>query len=111
MNTLFKIGCATVICIGMSACATAPKPSDATYTEAKAALVDQTSDVTEWKTATVTTSSGAEKVCKRTQQSGTRFTKKVCMTQAEWDQIAEESKRTASEVQRRSGQQSNPTGG
>lgn len=110
MNGLIKVGFCAIIGLTISACASTPTASDAKVTEAKTALKEQTSDVTERKTAKITTSDGSEKVCKRTQQTGTRFTKKVCMTQDEWDNIAASSKQTASEVQRRSAQQSNPTG-
>jgi hypothetical protein len=37
-------------------------------------------------------------VCKREQQTGTRFAKKVCRTSAEWDVIETLAKRAAAEV-------------
>jgi hypothetical protein len=107
MKNLLKIGSAKigfVLCFGvmMTACSTVPASSNTDVVTSKAALVEQTKDVKEWKAATVKVSDGSEKICKRTQQTGTRFTKKVCMTQAEWDNMAEASKRVTSSAQQRS---------
>ncbi|HZG32434.1 hypothetical protein EAO27_17340 [Sphingopyxis sp. YF1] len=37
-------------------------------------------------------------VCKRTQQTGTRFKKEVCKTAGQWDAIAEQHRRDLSET-------------
>jgi len=37
-------------------------------------------------------------VCKRTQQTGTRFKKQVCKTAGQWDAIAEQHRRDLSET-------------
>ena len=116
MNVFFKVICVSVISFGISACATNTAVQEAQSkegqsTQTKTTLAEQTADVTEWRSATVKVADGTEKVCKRTQQTGTRFKKKICLTQEQWDGMADASKRSASEVQRRSGTQSNPGGG
>jgi hypothetical protein len=37
-------------------------------------------------------------ICKHNRQTGTRFTKKVCKTAAQWDRMAEEHRSVASEM-------------
>ena len=111
MNAFYKIGCAAFVCLSISACTSTSTTKNAEKAAAKQSLDEKTADVTETKTATLTTTDGSVKVCKRTQQTGSRFKTKVCMTKAEWDAISEKSRKTTGGVQRRSGQQSNPTGG
>ena len=110
MSNIIKVGAISVMGFILVGCATS-NVTDQELATSKTSLAAQTEDVSEWKTAAVKVSDGTEKVCKRTEQTGTRFKKKVCMTQAEWDNLAAQSQRASSEAQRRSGAQSNRTGG
>ena len=42
-----------------------------------------------------------ELICKREKQTSTRFTKRTCMTKAQWDAMAEENRRNYSEMRDR----------
>jgi len=110
MNKLIKLS--SIFCLGLaiSACATAPATSNVGPVTAKTSLGEQTKDVTEWKTAKITVSDGTERVCKRIQQPATRFTKKVCRTQAEWDRLSDAAKNLASKIQRGGALQGNGGG-
>lgn len=57
---------------------------------------------------TSTTALAAEKksdpdavICKREKQTTTRFTKRTCMTKAQWDALAEQNRRNYSEMRDR----------
>ncbi|MGF7150717.1 hypothetical protein FHS96_004375 [Sphingomonas zeicaulis] len=43
------------------------------------------------------TAAGEKRVCKTRPQTGTRFKKQTCRTAAEWEKIAEDSRRAAAE--------------
>ena len=48
--------------------------------------------------ATKTAAAGNKEVCKRFAKTGTRIKEKICLTQAQWDHIEEESKRAGREI-------------
>lgn len=52
-------------------------------------------------TATATPPDGARLVCKKDKAPNSRLTKRVCMTAAEWDQLAETSRAAVQEIQNR----------
>ena len=52
-----------------------------------------------------------EVICKREEQLGTRFSKRVCMTRAQWEQRALNARRNLSDQQRGGGNPPNMGGG
>ncbi|MEM9668918.1 MAG: hypothetical protein AAF950_08340 [Pseudomonadota bacterium] len=84
--------------LAVSACAT----SDTTTTSAVSAEAATTSVApAESETATVVAASDPNRrICKNTQIIGSNFKKRVCATQAEWDELQERTEHTAQYIRK-----------
>ena len=109
-NRILKLALCTAGAVTLTACATTDTESVATATTTPAAVekVAEPQTVTETASALsatngVSTSADGNIKCKRQAVIGSNFKRKVCMTQAQWNQIEEESRSTAENIQRRGG--------
>ena len=101
-NSFMVALCAGAI-LSLAACAATPKSEEAvTYAEPqnnteKAILA--ANDLTASKT--ITKSEDGEVKCKFEPVVGSKFRRKICMTQDQWDQMADESRKRTGDIQRR----------
>ncbi|MEO1475331.1 MAG: hypothetical protein AAFS13_03030 [Pseudomonadota bacterium] len=90
-----KLGLGVIAAFGLVACATAPEATEEAAVAAET-VVAQAAD------ETVVAEAEEERViCKNTQVIGSNFKKRICGTQAEWDEM-EASTDTASQYIRKS---------
>lgn len=97
--------------IALAACAATPKTTDMATAESAEAVVyaepqnDKEAAILAANdlsaTKNVTKSADGKIRCKREAVVGSNFKRKICMTQAQWDQMAAESQKRTGDIQRR----------
>lgn len=103
LKTSLKLTLCAGAMVVLAACASTPTTQEAVAYEApkneKEAAILAANDLS--ATNSVSKSADGKVVCKRQPVVGSNFKRKVCMTQAQWDQSAAESQKTTGDIQRR----------
>ena len=105
LKTSIKLMLSAGAVMTLAACAATPKSTEAvTYAEPqnqKEAAILAANELS--ATKTVTKSADGNVKCKMEPVVGSKFRRKICMTQDQWDQMAAESQKTTGDIQRRKG--------
>ena len=97
-----KICPVILITVLLSACATASSPNAAVAETAAVQTAAQKAPVIALSQAAKTEQTADEKmVCKREAVTGSRFKKKICMSEAQWAEMSEDAKKSTGEFQRK----------
>lgn len=101
MINIIKTGLISISILAVSACATSTTPKN-TETQVNAPKTETTIVSKPAIVAKVDNAiDGEKKICKRSVPTGSRFTKKICMTKNEWDAIRETARQSTQDFQRK----------